>query len=44
VARAKNKNAMAGGMNAGPNSTMLTGVEGVDPNALTLGKTTLLGQ
>ena len=29
---------------AGPSGTMLTGPMGVDPNALTLGKTTLLGQ
>jgi hypothetical protein len=43
VARAKNKNAMAGGMSAGPNTTMLTGPDGVDPNALALGKNTLLG-
>lgn len=44
VARAKNKNAMAGGMSAGPNSTLLTGPGGVDPASLTVGKSTLLGQ
>ncbi len=43
VARAKNKNAMAGGMNAGPNSTLLTGPGGVDPTSLSIGKNTLLG-
>jgi hypothetical protein len=31
-------------MNAGPNSTMLTGPDGVSQDMLTLGKTTLLGQ
>lgn len=44
VLRAKNKNRMTGGMDAGPNTTFLTGPAGIDPNALALGKTTLLGQ
>jgi hypothetical protein len=44
VFRAQNKNRMAGGMDAGPNSTMLTGPDGVDAAQLELGKTTLLGQ
>jgi hypothetical protein len=42
--RAKNKSSMAGGMSAGPNTTMLTGPSGVDPQALSLGRSTLLGQ
>lgn len=45
VLRAGNKKRMAaGGMDAGPNSTFLTGATGVDPLQLALGKTTLLGQ
>lgn len=39
----KNANAAAVGPLAGPSSTMLTGVGGVDPSSLSLGKTTLLG-
>jgi hypothetical protein len=44
VLRAKNKTRMSGGMDGGTNTTFLTGPTGVDPNALALGKTTLLGQ
>lgn len=36
-------NGAAGGVNAGPASTMLTGTAGVDPSKLTLGRNTLLG-
>lgn len=36
-------NGAAGGINAGPTSTFLTGSQGVDSSALTLGKNTLLG-
>ena len=43
VYRAQNKNRMAGGMDAGPNSTLLTGPDGVDAAQLELGKSTLLG-
>lgn len=39
----KNAGAAAVGPLAGPSSTMLTGVGGVDPSSLNLGKTTLLG-
>ncbi len=41
--KARNKARMTGGMDAGPNSTMLTGPDGVDPNSLELGKNSLLG-
>jgi hypothetical protein len=43
VYRGKNQAAQEGGMSAGPSSTLLTGPEGVDPNSLELGKSTLLG-
>lgn len=39
----KNANAAGVGPMAGPSSTMLTGVGGIDPSSLSLGKTTLLG-
>lgn len=35
--------ANASAAKAGGSGTMLTGVQGIDPNALTLGKNTLLG-
>lgn len=42
--RASAAAATGGGMAAGPSSTLLTGVGGIDPGGLNLGKSKLLGQ
>lgn len=43
MVKSKNKARMTAGADAGVNSTLLTGPDGVDPNSLELGKNSLLG-